>query len=80
VALGEATKTIAYLGDVLKAYEFTVRWGGQTTTDDAEGEVIATSDTAPDGGPDHRAAAIHRRYPAGPAAVLGREGRRQPRL
>jgi hypothetical protein len=27
VALGEATKTIAYLGDVLKAYEFTVRWG-----------------------------------------------------
>jgi tRNA pseudouridine(55) synthase len=29
VALGEATKTIAYLGDVLKAYEFTVRWGSQ---------------------------------------------------
>jgi tRNA pseudouridine55 synthase len=27
VALGEATKTIAYLGEVLKAYEFTVRWG-----------------------------------------------------
>ena len=35
VALGEATKTIAYLGDALKGYEFTVRWGQQTTTDDA---------------------------------------------
>jgi tRNA pseudouridine55 synthase len=29
VALGEATKTIAYLGEVLKAYDFTVRWGGR---------------------------------------------------
>jgi tRNA pseudouridine55 synthase len=48
VALGEATKTIAYLGDVLKAYDFTVRWGQQTTTDDAEGEVIETSDARPD--------------------------------
>jgi tRNA pseudouridine55 synthase len=48
VALGEATKTIAYLGDVLKGYEFTVRWGQQTTTDDAEGEVLETSDLRPD--------------------------------
>jgi tRNA pseudouridine55 synthase len=47
VALGEATKTIAYLGDVLKGYDFTVRWGQQTTTDDAEGEVIETSDARP---------------------------------
>lgn len=47
VALGEATKTIAYLGDVLKGYEFTVRWGQQTTTDDAEGEVIASSEVRP---------------------------------
>jgi tRNA pseudouridine55 synthase len=35
VALGEATKTINYLGDALKAYDFTVRWGSRTTTDDA---------------------------------------------
>jgi tRNA pseudouridine55 synthase len=48
VALGEATKTINYLGDALKAYDFTVRWGQQTTTDDAQGDVIATSDTRPD--------------------------------
>ena len=48
VALGEATKTIAYLGDALKGYDFTARWGASTTTDDAEGEVLETSDTRPD--------------------------------
>ena len=47
VALGEATKTIPYLGEALKGYDFTVRWGAATTTDDAEGAVIATSDTRP---------------------------------
>lgn len=47
VALGEATKTIAYLGDALKGYDFTVRWGAATTTDDAAGTVIATSDLRP---------------------------------
>ena len=47
VALGEATKTIPYLGDALKGYDFTVRWGAATTTDDAEGAVIATSDKRP---------------------------------
>lgn len=47
VALGEATKTIAYLGDALKGYDFTVRWGQRTTTDDAEGEVVETSDARP---------------------------------
>ncbi len=47
VALGEATKTIAYLGDALKGYDFTVRWGAQTTTDDSEGEVIETSGARP---------------------------------
>ncbi len=47
VALGEATKTIAYLGDALKGYDFTARWGAATTTDDAEGSIIATSDLRP---------------------------------
>jgi len=47
IALGEATKTIAYLGEALKGYDFTVRWGASTTTDDAEGAVIATSDLRP---------------------------------
>ena len=47
VALGEATKTVPYITDSLKAYEFTVRLGAATNTDDAEGEVIATSDARP---------------------------------
>lgn len=48
VALGEATKTVPYITDALKAYEFTVRLGISTNTDDTEGEVIATSDQRPD--------------------------------
>lgn len=47
VALGEATKTVPYITDALKAYVFTVRLGARTNTDDAEGEVIATSDLRP---------------------------------
>ncbi|WP_270725756.1 tRNA pseudouridine(55) synthase TruB [Shimia sp. Alg240-R146] len=48
VALGEATKTVPYITDALKAYTFTVRLGQATNTDDAEGEVIAQSDLRPD--------------------------------
>ena len=47
IALGEATKTVPFITDALKAYEFTVRLGQATNTDDAEGEVIATSDLRP---------------------------------
>lgn len=47
VALGEATKTVPYITDALKAYTFTVRLGQATNTDDAEGEVIAESDLRP---------------------------------
>lgn len=47
VALGEATKTVNFVADALKAYSFTVRLGQATNTDDAEGEVIATSDLRP---------------------------------
>ncbi|MBN33694.1 MAG: tRNA pseudouridine(55) synthase TruB [Rhodospirillaceae bacterium] len=48
MALGEATKTIPYCQDATKVYEVTVRWGQATATDDAEGEVIETSDHRPD--------------------------------
>jgi tRNA pseudouridine55 synthase len=48
VALGEATKTVPYITDALKAYTFTVRLGQATNTDDAEGEIIASSDERPD--------------------------------
>ncbi|WGW04876.1 tRNA pseudouridine(55) synthase TruB [Tropicibacter oceani] len=47
IALGEATKTVPYITDALKAYRFTVRLGQATNTDDTEGEVIATSDLRP---------------------------------
>ena len=47
VALGEATKTVPYITDAMKAYTFTVTLGAATNTDDAEGEVLATSETRP---------------------------------
>jgi tRNA pseudouridine55 synthase len=47
IALGEATKTVAYAMDSAKAYRFTVRWGAETTTDDAEGTVVESSNKRP---------------------------------
>ncbi len=47
VALGEATKTVPFVTDAMKAYVFTVRLGQATNTDDAEGEVIAESVSRP---------------------------------
>ena len=47
IALGEATKTVPYIQDSIKTYNFTVTWGEQRSTDDAEGEAIATSDKRP---------------------------------
>ena len=47
LALGEATKTVSFAMDGEKAYRFTVRWGIETTTDDAEGEIVAQSDIRP---------------------------------
>ncbi|WP_299304663.1 tRNA pseudouridine(55) synthase TruB [uncultured Litoreibacter sp.] len=47
VALGEATKTVPYITDALKAYDFTIRLGEATNTDDQEGEVVATSELRP---------------------------------
>ncbi len=47
IALGEATKTVSLVMDGRKVYRFTVRWGEETTTDDAEGPISATSDVRP---------------------------------
>ncbi len=47
IAFGEATKTVAHVVDASKSYRFTVRWGIATDTDDADGDVIATSETRP---------------------------------
>jgi tRNA pseudouridine55 synthase len=48
IALGEATKTVPFVMDGRKAYRFTVQWGVETDTDDAEGRPVATSDARPD--------------------------------
>ena len=47
IALGEATKTVPYITDALKCYRFVVNLGAATTTDDAEGEVIAREAARP---------------------------------
>jgi tRNA pseudouridine55 synthase len=47
IALGEATKTVPFAVEGLKTYRFTVRFGTEMDTDDAEGTVVATSDARP---------------------------------
>jgi tRNA pseudouridine55 synthase len=47
IAFGEATKTVPIVQDGAKAYEFIVRWGVETDTDDAEGKAVATSNARP---------------------------------
>jgi tRNA pseudouridine55 synthase len=47
IALGEATKTVAYAMGSRKRYRFTLRWGEARSTDDGEGAVIATSAARP---------------------------------
>ena len=47
IALGEATKTIPFVQDSDKVYQFTVAWGSATTTDDREGKAIKQSDARP---------------------------------
>jgi tRNA pseudouridine55 synthase len=47
IALGEATKTVPFVMDSRKLYRFTVRWGEERDTDDAEGRVVARSDQRP---------------------------------
>ena len=48
VALGEATKTSGHMLDADKVYDFTIRFGVETSTLDAEGEVTRQSDIRPD--------------------------------
>src|SRR6266446_10351751 len=58
LALGEATKTVPFVMDGRKRYRFTVRWGEERDTDDAEGKVVGTSQARPS------AAAINACLPA----------------
>ena len=43
IALGEATKTVQWAMDGRKKYQFRIKWGAETSTDDLEGEITATS-------------------------------------
>ena len=47
IALGEATKLCGRMLDATKAYDFTIKFGEETDTLDAEGEVVAASDVRP---------------------------------
>ena len=47
IALGEATKLTGGLLNGPKAYRFTIQFGTQTSTDDAEGEAVAESPVRP---------------------------------
>jgi tRNA pseudouridine55 synthase len=47
IALGEATKLSGYLLDADKGYAVTISFGTATSTEDAEGEIIARSDVRP---------------------------------
>ena len=81
IAMGEATKTVAYVMDERKAYEFTLRFGEARDTDDAAGVVTATSELRPDRRGDPRGAApVRRPDPAGPAALRGGQGAGRARL
>ncbi|MDR2099029.1 MAG: tRNA pseudouridine(55) synthase TruB [Rickettsiales bacterium] len=50
VALGEATKALPYLSDTRKTYVFDIRFGRATSTDDADGETVAETDSIPEPG------------------------------
>ena len=47
IAMGEATKTVPFVMDGRKLYRFTIRWGEERDTDDAEGRVAAQSAERP---------------------------------
>ena len=47
IALGEATKLCGRMLDATKSYDFTIRFGEETDTLDAEGKVVATSEMRP---------------------------------
>lgn len=47
IAFGQATKLVPFVTDGRKEYEFVLKWGEQTSTDDIEGEIVARSDKIP---------------------------------
>ncbi len=71
IALGEATKTVPFVVEGSKQYRFTVRFGAETDTDDAEGKVVASSEKRPNSRRNRgRASELHRRDRASTAALF----------
>jgi len=48
IAFGEATKTVPFAVEGLKTYRFTLRFGAETDSDDAEGTVVTESAARPE--------------------------------
>ena len=47
IAIGQTTKLVMFVQNQIKEYEFEIKWGEQTSTDDKEGEIINTSNLIP---------------------------------
>ena len=47
IAIGEATKSIGVIQQLKKRYEFTIKWGEKTSTDDKMGSIISCTDVRP---------------------------------
>ena len=47
IAIGKATKLIPFINNDIKEYEFEIKWGEQTSTDDREGDIIEKSSYIP---------------------------------
>ena len=78
VAFGEATKTVPFVQEGEKAYRFTIAWGAESDSDDADGTILQQSDLRPE--PDAIRAAlpqfigtIMQRPPAFSAIKIGGE-------
>ena len=48
IAIGKTTKLISFINKHSKEYEFEIKWGEQTSTDDSEGEIIKRSKKIPE--------------------------------
>ena len=47
IAIGNTTKLISLINSNVKEYEFEIKWGEQTSTDDREGMIIERTDNIP---------------------------------
>ncbi len=79
IALGEATKTVSFAMGRPKTYAFSLAWGAETSSDDAEGEITRRSahrpdDAAIDAALDHFVGEINQVPPAHSAIKV--DGRR----